>query len=93
MNTCFGDPNMKYYGVIVDMLTRTTDCIAGEYESKPDKEFASQFCYCKWFGKYQNCIDEILSLKYEIEIIKMFQNLDSKSPSIFSMRAKMVTAE
>jgi len=75
---------MKYYGVIVDMLTRTTDRIEGEYESKPDKEFASAFCYCKWFGKYQNAVDELLSLKYEIEIIKMFQKLDKESPSVFA---------
>jgi len=79
---------MKYYGVIVDTLTRTTSLIDGEYDHKSDKEFASAFCFCKWFGTYQNSVDELLSLKYEIEIIKMFQRLDKESPSIFSMRGK-----
>ena len=73
-----------YYGVIVDLLTRTTHTINGNYNSKPDKEFASSFCFCKWFGEYQNPVDELLQLTYEIEIIKMFHRLNKESPSIFA---------
>ena len=74
----------KYYGVIVDMLTRTTKTIEGNHETKPDKEFCSSFCFCKWFGTYQNPVDEVLQLTYEIEIIKMFQRLNKENPSIFA---------
>ncbi|MCK9593832.1 MAG: hypothetical protein M0Q91_17670 [Methanoregula sp.] len=73
-----------YYGVVVDMLTRTTHAIEGDHENKPDKEFCSSFCFCKWFGDYQNTVDEILQLTYEIEIIKMFQRLNKENPSIFA---------
>ena len=81
-----------YYGVIVDMLTRSTRCIEGDHENKPDKEYASGFCYCKWFGRYQNTVDELLQLTYEIEIIKMFQKLDKENPSKFAEYARRCTA-
>ena len=77
---------MKYYGVIVDMLTRTTEIIESQFDEKrPDKEFASAFCFCKWFGEYQNPVDEIMARTYEIEIIKMFNRLNVQSPSPFAI--------
>jgi len=88
---------MIYHGVIVDILTRSTSLITGDYPDKPDKEHAGMFCFCKWFkalDKTKNgaMYAEYMALVYEIEIIKMFQRLDKTSPSKFSEYAKKVTA-
>ena len=81
-----------YYGVIVDMLTRTTSTIEGDHETKPDKEFASGFCFCKWFGEFQDNRDELLALTYELEIIKMYDRMDKENPSPFAEYAKRCKA-
>jgi len=90
---------MIYHGVIVDMLTRTTQAIKVDHdEQKPDKEHVSNFCFCKWFkqvndGECGVLIPELLALTYEVEIIKMFQKLDKESPSKFVEYAKSMLVE
>jgi hypothetical protein len=85
---------MIYHGVIVDMLTRTTELIKVDSpEEKPDKEFVSAFCFCKWFpqtdySEYGVLVPELLALKYERAILDIFEKLNVESPSPFASYAK-----
>lgn len=86
---------MKYYGVIVDVLTRTTSLIEGEYSYKPTVEEAGWFASCRWFpcgnSEIEELVAEYKALYYEVEMIKMFRKLDIINPSIFANYAKGAT--
>ena len=82
-----------YKGVIVDLLTRTTQQITVDHtDPKPDIEHASSFCFCKWFGcgttENESLIAELQATVYEIAVIKIFQGMNISDPSIFADFAK-----
>ena len=58
-----------YYGVIVNLLSRTTDSIEGEHSYKPTVEHGGMFCSCHWFKS------EEAALIFEIECLKIFRGM------------------
>ena len=82
-----------YKGVIVDLLTRTTQQITVDHtEPKPDIEHASSFCFCKWFNggttESESLTAEYRATVYEIAVIKIFQGMNMSNPSVFADFAK-----
>jgi hypothetical protein len=62
----------KYYGVIVDLIDRSTDSIEAEDKYKPGIESAGMFCSCHWFK------DEAKALIFEIGCLKTFRNMKAQ---------------
>ena len=61
-----------YYGVIVDLLTRSTDSIEGDHPYKPTVEHGGMFCTCHWFKS------ELLALQFEVGTLEIFRSMDKK---------------
>ena len=61
----------KSYGVIVDLITRSTDSIEGEHNHKPAIEQGGLFCTCHWFT------DELAALRFEVHCLTVFRSMVS----------------
>jgi hypothetical protein len=59
----------KYFGVIVDLISRTTESIEGEYPFKPAIEEGGLFCSCHWYQSEEK------ALLFEIWCLKTFRNM------------------
>jgi len=59
----------KYFGVIVDLISRTTESIEGEYPHKPSIEEGGLFCSCHWYQSEEK------ALLFEIGCLKTFRNM------------------
>lgn len=63
---------MKYYGIIVDTLSRGTERISGDFSHKPTIENAGWFCSCHWFTDYDK------ALIFQLHAEKVFLSMDLK---------------
>ena len=60
---------MKYFGVIVDVLTKDTESIESEDVHKPAVEHGGMFCTCHWFKS------EVKALEFEIHCLEVFKGM------------------
>ena len=59
----------KYFGVIVNLISRTTESIEGDYQYKPSIEDVGTFCSCHWYTSEEK------ALIFEIRCLKTFRNM------------------